>query len=242
MSSALKLLRLLDEVGESSEPVRVALLAAELGATRSEVHRHLVTLVAAGWMEKLPDGAYQLTVKAAHLGHAALQHAGFGERVSGLLVELAADIGHSVCLAVLDDDAARVVKRADPGTTAHVTLALGRRMSLLTGATGRVLIAYADPEDVDALRGRGVPVPTEGECAEIRAAGYALIPPGSSDGLAGIAFPLRGRTGRPAVALCAIGPETRFDPMDVRDALAAAAADLGRLTVSTGGPPDAWGG
>lgn len=229
MSSALKLLRLLDVVGESEEPVRVADLARTLGATRSEVHRHLVTLAAAGWMERLPDGTYQLTVKAAHLGHAALQHAGFGERVSTMLVELAAETGQSVCLAVLDDDATRVVKRAEPGTVAHVTLALGRRLDLRLGATGRVLLAYADPETVTDLRKRGVVTPTDAELAEIRTAGYALTPE-AGDGVAAIAFPVAGRTGRPSVALCAVGPEAGFDPLDAREPLKAAAAALSRLT------------
>ena len=233
MSSALKLLRLLDIVGESEEPVRVADLARTLGASRSEVHRHLVTLAAAGWMERLPDGAYQLTVKAAHLGHAALQHAGFGERVSAMLAELAAGIGQSVCLAVLDDDSTRVVKRAEPGTVAHVTLALGRRLDLRLGATGRVLLAWADPATVTGLRGRGVSVPSDAELAEIRASGYALTPNRpDEEGLAAIAFPVSGRTGRPTIALCAVGPEVVFDPLTAREPLASAAARLSRLTAS----------
>jgi DNA-binding IclR family transcriptional regulator len=232
MSSALKLLRLLDVVGETEDPVRVADLARTLGASRSEVHRHLVTLVAAGWMDRLPDGAYQLTVKAAHLGNAALQHAGFGERVSAMLVELSGRTGQSVCLAVRDDDATRVVKRAEPGTAAHVTLALGRRLDLRRGATGRVLLAYADPAEVTVLRDRGVAVPTDAELAEIREQGYALTPRTTDDGLAAIAFAVSGRTGEPSVALCAVGPETTFDPRTAREALAGAATRLSRLTAS----------
>lgn len=239
MSSALKLLRLLDVVGESAEPVRVADLARTLGSSRSEVHRHLVTLAAAGWMDRLPDGTYQLTVKAAHLGHAALQHAGFGERVSAMLVELSERTGQAVCLAVRDDDATRVVKRAEPGTAAHVTLALGRRLDLRRGATGRVLLAYADTAEVTGLRTRGVDVPTDDELAEIRAQGYALTPHTTDDdGLAAIAFPVTGRTGEPTVALCAVGPETTFDPLTAREALGAAAARLSRLTASV--EPTPW--
>lgn len=240
MSSALKLLRLLDVVGESEEPVRVADLARLLGASRSEVHRHLVTLAVAGWMEKLPDGSYQLTVKAAHLGHAALQHAGFGDRVSALLIELAAQTGQSVCLAVLDDDATRVIKRAEPGTAAHVTLALGRRLSLMQGATGRILIAVADPQTVADLRARGVELPDDDELAEIRRQGFALIPPDDGDGLAAIAFPVAGRTGRPSVALCAVGPQVRFDPLTASDVLAQAADQLSRLTTSVDPGATGW--
>ncbi|MCX4832236.1 IclR family transcriptional regulator [Streptomyces sp. NBC_01016] len=240
MSSALKLLRLLDVVGETTDPVRVAELARAVGATRSEVHRQLVTLVAAGWMEQLPDGAYQLTVKAAHLGNAALQHAGFGERVSRVLADLAERIGQSVCLAVLDDDATRVVKRAEPGTAAHVTLALGRRMSLRGGATGRVLIAHADDATLAALRERGVPLPDDEELVEIREAGYALIPEYADEGLAAIAFPLVGRTGRPTVTLCAVGPATRFDPLSAKDVLTDGATDLARLTAGLGDGHTSW--
>ncbi|WP_231644736.1 IclR family transcriptional regulator [Sciscionella sediminilitoris] len=232
MSSALKLLRLLDVIGEYEDPVRVAELARRLGVNRSEVHRHLVTLVAAGWLEQLPSGEYQLTVRAAHLGQAALQHAGFGERVSRLLVELAQEIGQSVCLAVLDEAATRVIKRAEPGTAAHVTLALGRRLSLHGGATGRVLVANADPETVAGLRAAGARLPSAAELAAIREAGYATIPEGEGEGLAAIAFPVADRGGHPRVALCAVGPETRFDPETAREPLAAAAAALARLNTA----------
>nr|WP_028921885.1 IclR family transcriptional regulator [Pseudonocardia acaciae] len=240
MTSALKLLRLLDAVGESDEPVRLADLARELGASRSEVHRHLVTLVTAGWMEKLPDGAYQLTVKAAHLGNAALQHAGFGERVTALLVDLAEETGQSVCLAVLDDDATRVIKRAEPGTATRVTLALGHRMSLLYGATGRALAAFAPADVVAELRARGVRVPEESELAEIRRVGYALTPPGGVDGVAVIASPVPARAGAPKVALCVVGPAGRFDPLSVRERLAAAVRRLARLTASVDGGVASW--
>lgn len=240
MTSALKLLRLLDVVGESDEPVRVADLSRRLDTSRSEVHRHLVTLVAAGWMEQLPEGSYQLTVKAAHLGNAALQHAGFGERVTTLLTDLATDTGHSTCLAVLDDDATRVVKRAEPGAAMRVTVALGRRMSLRTGATGRVLVAFAGDERVAALRERGIAVPGDDELAEIRADGYALTPPGGSDGVAVIAFPVHGRTEPPNVALGVVGPAGSFDPMSVKDDAAAAVARLARLAHSVEGEAAAW--
>lgn len=240
MSSALKLLRLLDVVGEYADPVRVAELAHRLGVGRSEVHRHLVTLVAAGWMEKLPEGAYQLTVKAAHLGHAALQHAGFGERVSQVLVELAAKTQQSVCLAVLDEDATRVIKRAEPGTAAHVTLALGRRLSLHGGATGRVLLANASPDALDALRAQGAELPTEAELADIRECGYATVPEGEGDGLAAIAFPVADRNGQPSVALCAVGPEARFDPLSVKELLAEAAEELARLNATFADERPGW--
>ncbi|WP_320774308.1 IclR family transcriptional regulator [Streptomyces sp. CRN 30] len=210
LSTVLKALALLDHLAGLDEPVRVSSLAREVGAPRAEVHRHLVTLESGGWMERLPDGAYRLTLRPAHLGHTALRQAGVGERTSPLLAEAARAAGEVVSIAVLDSDTARVVQRAEPGRALHATLLLGDRLPLHSSATGRLLYALADEESAAVPARRGVPLPSEDDIALIRATGWATSTDDAEDGVAALAVPLCREDGRTVAALSVHGPRDRI--------------------------------
>ncbi|GAA4803990.1 IclR family transcriptional regulator [Streptomyces ziwulingensis] len=210
LSTVLKALALLDFLADLDEPVRVSALARTVGASRGEVHRHLVTLEAAGWMEQLPDGSYRLTLRPAHLGHTALRQAGVGERTAPLLAEAARACGEVVSIAVLDADTARVVQRAEPGRALHATLLLGDRLGLRSSATGRLLYALADAETAGALARLGVPLPPEDDVALIRSTGWATSTDDAEDGIAAVAVPLCREDGRTVAALSVHGPRERI--------------------------------
>lgn len=210
LSTVLKVLTLLDFLADADEPVRVSSLARAVGATRAETHRQLVTLEAAGWMERLPDGSYRLTLRPAHLGHTALRQAGIGERTSPLLAEAAQECGEVVSIAVLDADTARVVQRAEPGRALYATLLLGDRLSLHSSASGRLLCALADDETAAELARSGVALPDPEERALIRAAGWATSTDDAEDGIAALAVPLCREDGRAVAALSVHGPRDRI--------------------------------
>ncbi|MBC2869976.1 helix-turn-helix domain-containing protein [Streptomyces mexicanus] len=212
LSTVLKALALLDFLADLDEPVRVSSLARAVGTSRGEVHRQLVTLETAGWMEQLPDGAYRLTLRPAHLGHTALRQAGVGERTAPLLAEAARACGEVVSIAVLDADTARVVQRAEPGRALHATLLLGDRLGLCSSATGRLLCALADEETVAALARRGVPLPSADDMALIRSTGWATSTDDAEDGVAALAVPLCREDGRTVAALSVHGPRERITP------------------------------
>src|SRR3954449_11242398 len=99
LGSATKLLALLDLIATSRAPVHLAKLASDAGAARAAVHKQLVTLVEAGWLEQLDDRSYRLTMRAAHIGQAALVQAGLDQRVLPEMERLAADVRESTALA-----------------------------------------------------------------------------------------------------------------------------------------------
>lgn len=211
MSSGVKLLALLDVIGASADGVTVSGLARQTGRPRAEVHRQLVTLVAAGWMSQRADGSYVLTMRAAHVGQAALRHAGIAERIEELLAQLAVRAGEAASIIVLDGDGARIVQRAEPGRALRVTLALGARLELWDSASGRVLTAFAPPDLVAGLRDRGVRVPSGAELEQVRLDGYACSVDIPGEEILGVAVPLADRNGGVMRALSLSGPTDRID-------------------------------
>ncbi|MEV6794421.1 IclR family transcriptional regulator [Streptomyces sp. NPDC051320] len=229
LGTVLKALALLDSLADTNEPVRSAVLARALGTTRAEAHRHLITLEAAGWMERLPDGAYRLTLRPARLGHAALRQAGVGERTAPLLERAAHAAGEVVSIAVLDSDTSRVVQRAEPGRSLHATLFLGDRLSLHSSASGRLLMAFATADVIEPLRLDGVPLPAEEDLSTVRATGWATSTDDDDDGIAALAIPLRRYDGPVVAALSVHGPRERFAVTEALAALRPAAHGIEQL-------------
>ncbi|MEU6843532.1 IclR family transcriptional regulator [Streptomyces sp. NPDC046716] len=236
LTTVLKILALLDVLADAPEPVRVSALARAMGTSRAETHRQLITLEAAGWMEQLPDGAYRLTLRPAHLGHAALRQAGIGERTAPLLERAARQAGEVVSIAVLDTDTARVVQRAEPGRSLHATLLLGDRLSLTTSASGRLLAALCSPEIVRPLRERGVALPDADALAVITGTRWATSTDDDEDGITALAVPLRRQDDEVVAALSVHGPRDRVTTAEALAVLRPAAREIeALLRLDTGG-------
>ncbi|MFJ9176503.1 IclR family transcriptional regulator [Streptomyces sp. NPDC102360] len=236
LATVVKALALLDSLADATEPVRVSSLARAMGTSRAETHRQLVTLETAGWMEQLPDGSYRLTLRPAHLGHAALRQAGIGERTAPLLERAARQAGEVVSIAVLDTDTARVVQRADPGRSLHATLLLGDRLSLTTSASGRLLAALSAEDITEPLRTRGVTLPDADELTVVNGTRWATSTDDDEDGIAALAVPLC-RTGNQVVAALSVhGPRERITTADALAVLRPAAHEIEQLLrLDTGG-------
>lgn len=229
LSSGVKLLRLLAAIGETTEPFRISDLARQVGASRAEVHRQVVTLHVAGWVTQLANGSYALTMRAAHLGHAAMAHTGLFDRATALIGTLAERVGEVASLAVLDDNVIRVVQRADPGRALRVTVALGARMEIWSSASGRALVAQAEPGLIAKLRQGGVRLPTPADLASIRAQGYATSIDDPDDDLLAVAVPVGADPRAATAALSVLGPRDRIDVDQAVAELKRTAIDVNNL-------------
>lgn len=229
LSSGLKLLRLLAAISETTEPFRIADLARDVGATRAEVHRQVVTLATGGWLSRRPDGRYALTMRAAHLGNAAMAHSGLFDRAATLIAELAEKVGEAASLAVLDEDTMRIVQRAEPGRALYATVSLGSRMPVWSSASGRALIAHANSEVIARLTGDGVQLPAPAELAAVREQGYAVSVDEPGDDLLAVAVPVGPDAHRATGALSVVGPQERVKVAEAVAALRHTSIGINRL-------------
>lgn len=233
--SVVRALALLDVVSEYQEPVRVADLARRLGIRRPRVHQQLVTLVEAGWMEHAPGGAYRLTLRALHVGQAALRQASIDSRLQPLMERLMQETGEVVSLAVRDGDAAVLVHRVEPDHPLSANYRVGTRLSLNTSASGRILSAFVDGDVRTRLRAAGTTLPDDIDA--IRGDGFALATDGGIDGLDAVAVPLFTSAAPHVIALSVVGPMTRFDARAAAPTVMRTGQDMQQLLVGGGAPP-----
>jgi len=221
-------LGLLEAIAEHRQPVKPPALARQLGWSRATLHQHLVTFVAAGWLEQLEDGAYRLTMRASRVGRAALEQAGIGERLLPLMRQLTEATRESSFLAVLDDGAAHIVERVEPRRRIRADIGSEMTWALDISASGRVLTAFADPAVVDELKTAGVKLPPQSELARVRRNGYAVSAHDSDDEdlTTGVAVPIMDERGYCVAALGILGPTDRMDIEQIARRLRAGADSL----------------
>jgi DNA-binding IclR family transcriptional regulator len=232
LSTAVKTLALLDHLGMRERPARLSEIAADLGVGRSTVYQRLVTLIEAGWVEQLADGRFRLTMRVMRIAGAALEQADLGDRAQSVLRQLVAQVGETASLAVIQNRTATIVQRVEAGGAIQARVRLGATMSLRDSASGRVLIAFAEADEVEALKNASVELPGEDLLREVRRSGIGVVAPHIEVGA--IAAPVFDHRRRCIAALSLVGPRNRFD-FDRMAAPALAAA--GDLSVVLGGQP-----
>ncbi|MBS3182251.1 MULTISPECIES: IclR family transcriptional regulator [Leucobacter] len=235
LTSNLKMLRLLEEIAKTSAPFGVSEIARRVGGSRSMVHRQLVTLVAAGWLQTDSQGAYSLTFAPVRVAQAALRHASVDQRIAEELTRLASELGEGTSLGTLDGDSVTIVGRGLPPRNVHVSLEHGQRFGIAGSALGSVLASYLPDDDLDRLRRAKVELPTPAECAKVRGAGYAMLVDDEFDPIEIVAVPVGRTSGRVRFALSAHWPHGRTKPDHVISTLEAGARAIEDLTVQSAG-------
>jgi DNA-binding IclR family transcriptional regulator len=235
LASNLKLLQLLDAIADSDGPIGVSDLARRVGASRSIVHRQMVTLVAAGWLENLDNGTYRLTLRPIHLGQAALRHAGLDVRIAERIKAAAEELGEVVSLGAVDRDEITVLERGLPRRGVRVSVVSGDRFPILDSALGLVLTAYASPDEVRRLIDAGVELAGKAELDSVRANGYATFVDDEFDVIEVVAVPIGRVVGSVRYALSGHWPQGRLKPKQALSVLEPVARDIEELLEATVG-------
>lgn len=229
LASNLKLLQLLDVIAESDGPIGASEVARRIGASRSIVHRQLVTLVAAGWLVNLDNGTYRLTLQPIRLGQAALRHSGLDARIAARINEAAEELGEVISLGAIDRDEITVLERGLPSRGVRVSVIHGHRFPIMDSALGLVLTAYAADAEYQRLVGAGVELAGSEELAAVRADGYATVLDDEFDSIEVVAVPVGRLVGSVRYSLCGHWPQGRTKTKHALSVLEPAARDIDEL-------------
>jgi DNA-binding IclR family transcriptional regulator len=211
IGSVLRCLRLVDALADSKRPMGVSELARALGGTRGSMHQQLQTLAAAGWVEQTDGSLYRLTLRALHIGEAALDQADLGSRLTPVLHDLATASNENAGIAVLEGHSALIVQRVEGTQALKVDIKVGTAMPLAESASGRVLIAFGPPEQAERLRADGAKLASEEVLAAARSSGYAVQVDEMEVGMSALAVPVVGVADVGVLALSLAAPTARFD-------------------------------
>jgi IclR family transcriptional regulator, KDG regulon repressor len=190
-------------------------LAAEIGCSKSTVHRLLATLEGLGVAERdARPGFYRLGRRARDLARG-----GWGDRdlrriALPYMEALRDESEETVTLHLVDGADHVVIEQCESPQEIRRSLQLGQRTPLLRGATAKAILAFLPPADaariVSEVRGSEDSGPSQAELHDIRSLGYAFSISERLAGGSSISVPIHDRAGRVCAALSISGPSFRF--------------------------------
>lgn len=202
---------------------RLTDLAAEVGLSKSTVHRFLVTLESAGYVEQDAEtGQYRGGLRLIELAGRVLARAELHSVAIDEMQGLQRRTAETVNLVLLREGQAVYVAQAHSQATLRHDLGVGRRAPAHCTAAGKVLLAF-NPDAVEAVvRGCGLPALTERSIVSpdelrrhlrhVAAQGYAVEVEEHEPGACCVAAPVRDSAGRVVAALSVSGPAMRLTP------------------------------
>jgi IclR family pca regulon transcriptional regulator len=215
-------------------------VARRTGQTRASARRFLLSLEALGFVRS--DGQlFSLTPRVLSLGHAFLSSLRLPDVAEPHLKALAAEVGESTSASVFDGDDIVYVARVQARRIMAVEIRVGTRFPAYATSMGRVMLAFATDDALDAYLGRvalepitphtlGAPAALRDELGRIRERGWALVDQELEIGLRSLAAPVFNPRGE---AIAAVNVSTtsassgRFDDDELARRLLATAAAIG---------------
>lgn len=222
VNRALRALELIAEAGE----LGVTELGRRLGVHKATASRLAATLARRGLIERDPvsDG-YRLGFGLIRLAGAAMAGLDLVSSARPVLEELAGQTQETVTLGVLSGDEVVSIDQVT-GTRSIVSVSwVGKRTSLHTTSTGKVLLAGMSEAELDRRMAAGLeratprtvtdPEELRAQLAEVRRRGWAQTLEELEEGLNAVAAPVRRADGEVVGALSVSGPAFRLRPMDL---------------------------
>lgn len=240
VKKALDLLSILVLEGPE-EGIGLSELARRMGFPRSSVHHLLKTMTVCGFVAQRPDATYVAGPKCRRIGR--LNRLRFGESadlVLPVLRDFAEHARESIVMTSLAAGRRVEVAHVDCDQPIRVDRATVEAGGIYRLPTGRVLIAHADPDEVDDVieingwpdgtwQGIGSRDALEAACQAVREAGHAAVAPDGGD-LVSLAAPVWDREGAFVGALGTYAPRFRCGAEAQEKLLAALKRAAARLS------------
>jgi IclR family acetate operon transcriptional repressor len=143
-----RVLAILAELARHPEGIGLDEMARAVTSNKATVHRALASLRRAGFAAQDGRGRYVLGDEFLRLAFAHHEARPEHERIRPVLQRLAVRYGETAHYAVLDGDAVVYRAKIDPPSGAvRLTSTVGGRNSAHSTAVGKLLLAYALPDD-----------------------------------------------------------------------------------------------
>ncbi|QNN54080.1 IclR family transcriptional regulator [Nocardioides mesophilus] len=211
---------ILQVLADEHGPVSLAHLSAALGLAKATVHGLVQTLREVGFVDQDPvTGLYAVGAELLHLGATPLDRNELRARALNWTDALAGHTGESALVARLEDGEVMIAHHVFRPDTSQQSLQTGSSRPLHATALGKVLLAH-DPRASRTLAGRQLeshtyrtvtdPGRLHRELADVRDLGWAASVEEWRPGHAGLAAPVRDRSG---FVIGAVGIEGRADAL-----------------------------
>lgn len=242
LEKALEIIELLSK-DSSGNGLGISELSRELDIGKSTVHRVLSTLMAYGYVDKMPNNSnYRLSWRLYELGSVVPLQRDLGKIDTEILQDICNRYGETVNLGVRSDNYVVIIAKVEPQIVLRTNIQIGAREPLHATALGKVLISELSQEELKEVISVGdgefkdyTPNTISGwddlmlELQKVREQGYAIDDQEFCLGISCIAMPVRNYNNDIVAAISVTGPSVRINfnkIMDIKEGLAWASKKL----------------
>ena len=218
-STLLKGLTVLEYLAKSDAPRGISDLARALGLNKSNVHRTLQTLIAAGYVRAISSGTYECTLKLFELGSVVLARVDVRQAAEPFMQSLAEQTRETIHLSVLDEAEVIYLHKIESPHPVRAYSSIGGRAPAYCVASGKALLAYNDkvlqalPDRLPAFTTRTISSldKLKRELERVRAQGFAINRGEWREGVCGLAAIVQDARGKGIASIGISGPSDRLN-------------------------------
>jgi len=217
-------LQVLEYLAQHRSTVGVTDLARVFDTTKSRMHRHLRTLVAAGYvMREEETERYRSGARLIAFGRAVAENFELTSAARPVMESLRSSLGHAVTVSQPEPDGMRVIATIAGKSAFEIGVKPGSTLPAHATAQGKLLLAFGGDVVMERMLARSLPrstpstmterAPLRTEAEKIRRQGWAIAPNQAVLGLNALAAPILDALGM-LVGAIAIVDSIQFIPED----------------------------
>ena len=217
-------LQILEYLAQHRSTVGVTDLARVFDTTKSRMHRHLQTLVAAGYvMREAETERYRSGARLIAFGRAVSENFELTSAARPVMESLRSSLGHAVTLSQPEPDGMRVIATIAGKSAFEIGVKPGSTLATHATAQGKLLLAFGGNAAMERALAKPLPRNTpstmtdraqlRAEVEQVRRQGWATAPSQAVIGLNALAAPIFDALGT-FVGAIAIVDSIQFVPED----------------------------
>src|SRR5580658_4891550 len=141
----------LEMLGESDTALSLAEVCQRLRLHKSTAHRSLMVLERSALIERTPENRYRLGLKLYELGNRAVEQVDLRTRVHPYFRRLAAHVGETVHLSVLQKTSIVYLDKVEPNRRVCVSSKTGTSNPVYCTSMGKAMLAFQPPEVIEQI-------------------------------------------------------------------------------------------
>jgi DNA-binding IclR family transcriptional regulator len=144
----------LEMLGDSDTALSLADVCQRLQLHKSTAHRALMVLERSALIERTAENRYRLGMKLYDLGNRAVEQVDLRTRVHPYFKRLAAQVGETVHLSVLQKTSIVYLDKVEPNRRVCASSKTGTSNPVYCTSMGKAMLAFQPPDVIDQIVGK----------------------------------------------------------------------------------------
>jgi len=216
----------LEALSESDAPLSLAQICQRMNLHKSTAHRSLMVLERSALIERTPENRFRLGLKLYELGNRAVEQIDLRARVHPFFRRLAANVGETVHLSVLQKTSVVYLDKVEPNRRVCMSSKTGTSNPVYCTSMGKAMLAFQPQETIEQIvaKIRFVPYTHKTLCSRekllkslerVRRRGYAIDDEEIELGVRCVGAPIFNENHWAIAAVSVSGPSSRITAQSV---------------------------